>query len=183
MIEFDLKARAYCDSIGALYRRYSDDILIICPPQKAVEVETRILGFIAAEKLQLSADKTERTEFNPNSPTLVGEKCAQYLGFSYYPGGAGIRSSSLSRQWRKMRRSIRRTRRAGEEAIAAGRANKVYTKKLRRRFTPLQFRNFSSYARRSARAFGLGEKITAQVRRFERAFERELRKLEALRVD
>jgi hypothetical protein len=183
MIDFDQKALKYCRSIGALYRRYSDDILIVCPQNKAKEVEAQILTFIDCEMLELSAHKTERTNFDSDSISQIGEKCAQYLGFSYYPGGAGIRPSSLSRQWRKMRRSFRRVRRTAEEAIDSGTADKVYTKKLRRRFTPLQFRNFSSYARRSAHVFGRGEKITSQIRRFEREVERNLKELQELDAD
>ena len=64
-----------------------------------------------------------------------------------------------------------------EAEIAAGRADRVWTKKLRRRFTQLQFRNFSSYGRRSAAAFGDDEKIKNQIRRFERAVEREFDEL------
>ncbi|HYM36434.1 MAG TPA: reverse transcriptase domain-containing protein, partial [Steroidobacteraceae bacterium] len=30
MVDFDLATKGYCDSIGALYRRYSDDILVVC---------------------------------------------------------------------------------------------------------------------------------------------------------
>jgi RNA-directed DNA polymerase len=41
-------------------------------------------------------------------------------------------------------------------------------------------RNFSSYGRRSAAAFGAGEKISGQVKRFERAALRELAALKAL---
>lgn len=178
MIEFDVTAREYCEAIGALYRRYSDDILIICPLDKATEVEAKISSMIESEKLRISEQKTERSEFALGSPPTHGARCAQYLGFTYYPGGAGIRASSLSRQWRKMRRSIKRTRKVAEANIAAGKADKVYTKKLRRRFSPLQVRNFSSYARRSATAFGQGEKITKQVRRIEREFERLVREIE-----
>jgi len=182
MIEFDMNARDYCDSIGALYRRYSDDILIICPPDTAMKAKAKIEELISAEKLELSAEKTEHTLFDPGSTALHGAQCAQYLGFSYYPGGAGIRPGSLSRQWRKMRRSIRKTGKLAKVAIASGLAKKIYTKKLRRRFSPLQFRNFSSYARRSAAAFGAGEKITEQARRIERRFEREMRELEKMNV-
>lgn len=76
-----------------------------------------------------------------------------------------------------MRRNVKRTLKVAEAAIAAGSATKMFTKKLRKRFSPLNFRNFSSYARRSAIAFGPGEKITQQVRRFERAFEKELKRI------
>lgn len=175
MMDFDIDFLRYCNSINAFYRRYSDDILVVCPVEKMNEVEEEINRLIPENKLKLGADKTERTLFDPQATDLSHRRCAQYLGFSYYPGGAGLRPSSLSRQWRKMRRNIRKIDKIAQEAIASGKADKVWTKKLRRRFSALQFRNFSSYARRAAETFGPGEKISRQAKRFEQAFEKELK--------
>ncbi|MHB0704170.1 reverse transcriptase/maturase family protein [Roseomonas mucosa] len=175
MIDFDVAIRRYCDSIGAMYRRYSDDILIICKEEHAADAEISVISKIAAEKLELSGDKTEKTLFSSNEFQFN----AQYLGFSFGQDGAFIRASSLSRQWRKMRQSFRKTITIATSAIAAGNANKIYTKKLRRRFTALQFRNFSSYGRRSAKAFNKSEKIRRQIRRFEREVNA---KLEAIKL-
>ena len=49
---------------------------------------------------------------------------------------------------------------------------------LRKRFYPVGARNFSSYARRSARVFG-SKKIVRQVLRLERMIDKELRDLDA----
>ncbi|TBW32603.1 Reverse transcriptase [Siculibacillus lacustris] len=183
MIDFDLAAKAYCDGIGGLYRRYSDDILVICKDEFAAQAEATIGGLVRAEKLELSIAKTERTRFDHTAPAHLPKKAAQYLGFNFHPDGVYIRASSLSRQWRKMKRAFKRTQRVAEEAIAKGRSSKVYTKRLRRRFTPLQFRNFSSYARRSANAFGQGEKISRQLKRFERAVFEKLKLLDTVGED
>lgn len=186
MIDFDAAARSYCDGIGALYRRYSDDILVICPPAQAKAAETKIMDLIRSEKLEISPLKTERADFSGATP-VPGSKAAQYLGFTLHETGPSIRESSLARQWRKMRRAVRRTEKIARQQIAAGKAKKVYTKKLFRRFSHLKVRddeglrivrNFSSYGRRSAATFGSGEKITQQVKRFERAA---LKEIEALR--
>lgn len=177
MMEFDIAARDFCATIGALYRRYSDDILIICPPTHAADAEVFVAAKLKSERLELSAAKSERTAFDVGTPPAAWGRSAQYLGFAFYPGGAGIRPGSLSRQWRKMRRSVRRAMKAAEAAASSGKVSKVFTKRLWRRFAPLQFRNFSSYARRSAIAFGGQQKIVSQVRKFERAFEREIERL------
>ena len=86
-----------------------------------------------------------------------------------------------------MRRAVKRTKYAGMQAIAAGTAKKIYTKRLRKRFNSLfdvgnkrPIRNFLSYAKRSAAAFGPGEKISRQAHRFERKFECKIRELEKL---
>lgn len=189
MIEFDTAARAYCDKIGALYRRYSDDILVVCKPDDAAVVEAEIMSLIAGEKLEIAADKTEKTLFGGGAHVRHASKAAQYLGFTLDEGGPAIRESSLSRQWRKMRRAMKRTRKMAMIKISAGQADKAYTKKLYRRFTHLKVndgtsiravRNFSSYGRRSAAAFGPGEKITSQLKRFEKAALREIAVLKAL---
>lgn len=180
MLHFDARAQAFCDDLGAFYRRYSDDILIICAPELAVLMEDCIKAEVEALALVINDEKTERGIFNETSLDR-----AQYLGFALDQSGASIRSSSLARQWRKLRRALKRTRAIGTAAIADGSADKVYTKKLRRRFSsvaPLKdqpLRNFSSYARRSADVFR-SKRIIAQVRRLERSLEENVKELKKL---
>lgn len=187
MIDFDNAARAHCDSIGALYRRYSDDILVICDPVHAAAAEAKIMDLINAEKLDISPHKTERTEFT-GTGAATG-KAGQYLGFALHEAGPAIRASSLARQWRKMRQAMRRTSKIAKHNIASGKSAKAYTKRLYRRFTHLKVRddkglrivrNFSSYGRRSAAAFGGDEKISQQIKRFERVALREIENLKKL---
>ncbi len=174
MVDFDAALITYCTSIGAVYRRYCDDILIVCPTAEATDAEAYVKARIADEKIKLNNDKTERRLFDGSD-----ERVAQYLGFKLSGAGARLRESSLSRQWRKLRRSIRKTRQAGLAAIADGNASKIYTKSLRRRFAAIKgregrpVRNFSSYARRAADALE-SDAILRQVRRLEKAFEREM---------
>jgi len=185
MLDFDVKMKEYCDSINAMYRRYSDDILVVCSPAHATSAEAKVLSLIEAEKLEISPLKTERTEFGGHLATGAS-RAAQYLGFRLCQTGASIRESSLSRQWRKMRRTIRRTEKIARNQISAGKAHKVFTKRLIRRFQLLKvqntkgvrtIRNFSSYARHSADAFGAHEKINDQIKRFEKKALQEIRSL------
>ncbi len=189
MMEFDVAARACCYRVGALYRRYSDDILIVCKPDYTQALETEIMCLITAEKLEIAPHKTEKTRFEKGQTVPRTAKAAQYLGFTFDETGAAIRESSLARQWRKMRRAIRRAQKSAMWRATAGLSGKVHTKKLYRRFSHIKIyeegalrtlRNFSSYGRRSAEAFGTDEKITRQVRRFEQAAQREIAKLKAL---
>lgn len=193
MVDFDAEAKAYCERIGALYRRYSDDILVICEPEYAKAVMGWIVDRISQECLEIHPGKTEETLFGADSdPASQGGSAAQYLGFTLRESGATIREATLARQWRKMRRAIRREKRLALERRARGDTSPVRTKKLRRRFLPTRLphgdssreaRNFSAYVRRSAEAFK-GEsgraKIGRQVKRLERAVEKELRELKNL---
>jgi hypothetical protein len=166
MIEVDRTIASACNKVGAFYRRYSDDILIICKPEDARRLETVVFDALDNERLTINTDKIERTLFDP-----ANNQSAQYLGFSLHPTGAAIRQSSLSRQWRKLRRTAKQIEKAGTAAIATGRATKIYTRKLRKRFSALPLRNFSSYARRAADELE-SKAIRRQARRIERELER-----------
>lgn len=168
MWDLDVVMMAACAAHGAFYQRYSDDILIICPQSSEVLLTAKLVASLTALNLEIKSEKTERAVYDPNSSETF-----QYLGFNLSPDGAVIRPGSLGRQWRKARRRIRRTREIGERAIAAGKATKIFTKKLRRRLSPIGLRNFSSYARRAASALE-SQQILHQVRRLERMVEREL---------
>lgn len=124
---------------------------------------------VGSLKLTIKDEKTEKTVFDPLSPSSF-----QYLGFNISPRGAVIRPGSIGRQWRKARRSLRRTAKVGRVAIAEGRASKVYTKKLRRRFSPVGLRNFSTYARRAAKSLK-SKAIIRQVRRLERMVDEKIK--------
>ena len=158
----DVAMKTACDQLGALYQRYSDDILVICKPDDEPVLEALLKSEIGKLKLTVKDEKTEKSLFDPADPQTF-----QYLGFNVSPRGAVIRPGSLGRQWRKARRSLRRTEEAGRMAIAAGKADKVYTKKLRRRFSPVGLRNFSSYGRRAAKSLK-SKAIIRQLRRLER---------------
>jgi len=183
MMEFDAAARICCDPFNALYRRYSDDILVVCKPSDAPVIEAEIMRMIAAENLEIAPHKTEKTLFERAKGVPRATKAAQYLGFTLDENGPAIRESSLARQWRKMRRAVRRARKSAMWRVSIGLPGKVHTKRLYRRFSHVKIydgtstrtlRNFSSYGRRSAAAFGSDEKISRQVRRFERAAQHEL---------
>jgi len=80
----------------------------------------------------------------------------------------------MARQWRKAKRAIAAAKTVGEKAIAEGRADKIFTKTLRKRFAPVGARNFSKYARRAADAFG-SKKIVRQAMKLERMVDQAIR--------
>ena len=152
MIDFDLEMLAETIGRDGLYQRYSDDILIACPPAKANELESLVKDRLIANGLELQTKKTERK-------TFFGQRAIsfQYLGYQIGQGEALIRPGSLSRQWRTVRRAIAKAERAGVKAIASGKADRVFTKKLHNKFNNTLSRNFMSYANRS------GEKLASNA--------------------
>lgn len=171
MLDFDLTIATRCRERGALYRRYSDDVLLVCSAGDQVALYNAVHNSCASLELSLSAEKEEIVSFGNGHSNKF-----QYLGFNMSPDGALIRASSLSRQWRKLRKSIRRAKVVGGRAIRDGNANKIFTKKLRRKFSPVGVRNFSSYARRASDKLE-SKQMMISVRRLERAADKAIREL------
>jgi hypothetical protein len=171
MVDVDRAMASLCLHHGALYQRYSDDILVICRLHDEAMIQDALMDAIKTVKLEINSTKTERALFDAS-----GRACFQYLGFNVTEMGASIRPSSIARQYRKLKYSIKKTRLLGEQAIADGRADKIYTKRLRRRFYPVGVRNFSAYGRRAGKAFGADD-IARQIRRLERRADQAIREL------
>ena len=155
-----------------MYQRYSDDILIVCPLDRETEIVAAVEASLKRHELKLATEKTDIQVFDPTHNGTF-----QYLGFNVSLDGAVIRPSSLARQWRKARRAIRNAESVGLAAIAEGKTDRIFVSKLRRRFSPVGSRNFSSYARRADKAFG-SRKISRQVTRLERRIDAEIRALQ-----
>jgi RNA-directed DNA polymerase len=171
MMDVDRDMAALCNARRALYQRYSDDILVVCSIEDEKVIRDALLASVVGHKLEIKDEKTERAVFDAAKPAVF-----QYLGFNVTPSGATIRPSSLARQWRKLKYSVAKTRKDGAVAIAEGRSDKVFTKRLRRRFYPVGVRNFSAYARRAAKAFE-SKRIARQVARLERKADEAIRDL------
>lgn len=175
MLDVDQRMANVCGSHSALYKRYSDDILIVCKPDSEEAIVTAFYEVVYEHKLKIKdGAKKDRKVFDPAVPQEF-----QYLGFNISPSGTVIRPASLARQWRRAKRAISRAEKFGLEAIAEGRFLKIYTKRLRRRFSPVGARNFSSYARRASKVFG-DKKVVRQVLRLERMADKAIRELKAL---
>lgn len=171
MMDVDVHMSAACLARGALYQRYSDDILIVCQPRDKKRLEAELVAQVAAHKLEIKEAKTERVLFTASNP-----KAFQYLGFHVSPDGTIIRPGSLSRQWRRLKRAIRRAKHANSELALRSDPPVFFTKKLRRKFSPVGARNFSTYARKAAKEFK-SDKILKQARRLERTADQAIRDL------
>ncbi|MBN9146100.1 MULTISPECIES: reverse transcriptase domain-containing protein [unclassified Novosphingobium] len=145
LVDFDMAMKALADQHGALYQRYSDDILIVCEPEKADSLAAAVEAALKQEALDLHAEKTVRLRFTGDERDNF-----QYLGYQLGLGSALIRPGSLSRQWRSAKRAIRRSERKAERLAKSGQKDKIYTSKLRGRLTHVGLCNFLAYADRSA---------------------------------
>jgi hypothetical protein len=112
---------------GMYYRRYSDDIVIICKREQANYAEQFINRIIEESKVEISKEKTERFVFKrlykngryellPYKIEGLEEKAGipfGYLGFEFFGDKTLIKSANLSKFYRRMIRAVKtKSRRA-----------------------------------------------------------------------
>jgi RNA-directed DNA polymerase len=155
MFEFDIRMKAFCDSTGAKYMRYSDDILFITQLENIDKTLEKVTNEISTVHLMINESKTEITIFKPQeNGELVGSdrhgkpRNMQYLGFEFDGNNAFIRSSSFSKYHGRMSARIRENLKAAYGNNQIG--DVVFKKKLYNRYTQKGNRNFISYAMRAA---------------------------------
>jgi hypothetical protein len=118
LIDFDKVMSEKAQNMGGIYRRYSDDILLICRDENSAELEKLICDTISNDlKLLIQSDKTQKVVFERNTDGLNcftiqnGHKLKlplNYLGFEFDGIRVLLRQKSLSSYYRKLKRTIRR---------------------------------------------------------------------------
>lgn len=149
MLGFDEAVHAYVSNIGGSYRRYSDDIMIICAPRfqdRVIKYVRREIGKLGG-KIKLSEEKTEISIFERRRNVSSCDRPVTYLGFTFDGRRVFLRGRTLSRYYRRMSYA---TRHAASKARDGG-GTSVFKRKLYREFSHLGTDNFYSYAKRSSR--------------------------------
>ncbi len=103
---------------NVFYRRYSDDIIIICNANQVPEIENYVLNEIKNIDLTISRDKTEKTLFKVEKNKLQSFEIKdngfkknvplKYLGFEFYGYQTLLKSKNLASFYRDMKDAIRR---------------------------------------------------------------------------
>ena len=116
--------------LGAHYRRYSDDILILCKPDQMTSIDDYVNELIKQFHVKISTEKTERFLFrkmvyNKNGDKRItaikiieGDRCVidsplPYLGFEFRGYNTLLKSTNIAKYYRRVIEIIkRRSRRA-----------------------------------------------------------------------
>ena len=175
MQDFDRRMTALARDVGGEYRRYSDDILWICPAQARQEVLDQVTERLKAVGLAENSQKREESEFSWVGGALIAERPLQYLGLVYDGRRTLIRSQTLARYSRRMKRGVYCASRAADENSER---RLLYRKKLYEDYTHLGRRNFISYAQLALRTTE-DPAIRGQVRRHWRRLHAEIDRREA----
>lgn len=150
--------------MGGYYRRYSDDIVVICRPDQKEAVKRIIEKSLTESKVVVSIPKTEEFYFrqeliDTDDPTTVcyrvGDNVMKkghpltYLGFEYYGDKILIKSANVAKFYRRMVMAIKsRTKRASVAAgkIPNGSVN-LFKRRLYRLYTNINLEK--SYKKRN----------------------------------
>lgn len=121
LLEFDQNLiQEVVKRLGGLYRRYSDDIIIVIDSEHETKVEELVMSLISKYFISISKDKTEVFHFAKNERgSIVGflktkEKGfsdnypLNYLGFDFYGDRTLVAAKNLSKFYRRMKVSIKK---------------------------------------------------------------------------
>lgn len=171
MMSLDAKISDYVNSLGGFYRRYSDDILILVPLSDEKSAEKTVTQIAKGYGLNISKEKTDISRFVAQGGVQSADKPISYLGFCFDGQRTFLRSSTLSRYYRRMtyaaRGAVRGAGKLGKPATEA------FKRGIYKDFTHLGRRNFYSYSRKAHNRLP-GSIVKKQMRRH---FEILLRKL------
>ncbi|AEA44776.1 reverse transcriptase domain-containing protein [Fluviicola taffensis] len=100
------------DQKRCYYRRYSDDIIVICSPEQTELVNQVVTEEMKRQEVIISTEKTEVFRFqNTNTGISVFKKSGEewiknqplnYLGFEFYGTKTLIKSTNISKFYRRM---------------------------------------------------------------------------------
>lgn len=146
---------------GGFYRRYSDDILIICKKDQVDKIKQFVRDEILKSKVTISEEKTETYIFKVQQ---AGNKSSQiisllvlndgntiskpltYLGFEFYGNKALIKSANLSKFYRRMIYSVKRKAfLAAKLAEQTGTRPVVFRGRLKRLYSKLKLNSVTQY--------------------------------------
>ena len=100
MLKFDLEMRELEKKYGAYYRRYSDDILFICPPECSEKIKRELKSSLKSHSqntLALNDSKTTETHFfKKNGKLSYKGDLFSYLGFSFTGTKVFFRDKTIS---------------------------------------------------------------------------------------
>src|SRR5690606_24484866 len=120
LLYFDTLINKYISEKGGIYRRYSDDMVVVCRINYKDELTQLVYQEIKNYKLEIQESKTQIFHFKRKDQKLI---CGQefegsinwnknfiYLGFEFDGNNVLLKSASLSGYYRKMKRSVRRAK-------------------------------------------------------------------------
>lgn len=120
LLEFDKIINNEILKIGGIYKRYSDDMIVIIDEEYRDSIIELFNKNIALLDLEIQPSKTQIfhfknfdgkygcREYNPKTATFNANNKFEYLGFSFDGESVSLKCSGISKFYRKMKRVINR---------------------------------------------------------------------------
>lgn len=143
LLDFDIKINNLIKNDG-IYRRYSDDMIIVCPLDSKEIIINEIYKSIKDFKLEIQKSKTQIFHFKREDGNLI---CGQefnssvnwnknllYLGFEFDGKSVLLKSASLSGYYRKVNRYINRAKNYSKKKNNKNRGE-IFRRRIYKKFT------------------------------------------------
>lgn len=159
LLEFDEIIYKKVKSIGGIYRRYSDDMIIVCKSEYGDEMISLMKKEIISEKnkLELQENKTQLLNFKKEEgrfycyqkceEKLMVNKNFEYLGFEFDGKFTLLKSSSLSSFYRKMKRALKKAHFYARYTKSKKSNGEIFKSRLYKRFSYLGSKRRQKYVR------------------------------------
>ncbi|MCW8417623.1 reverse transcriptase/maturase family protein [Fluoribacter dumoffii] len=148
MLGFDQKINELIKQVNGTYYRYCDDMLFIVPEGDIEAFHKEVSTELLKLKLEISENKTQICKFN-NGMTMTP---LQYLGFLFDGKKIILRSKSISKYLKKMKKSVKLANSTRKKYNNKnGTSQKIYRRKIYIRYSHKGRRNFIQYGHRAAK--------------------------------
>lgn len=119
MSDFDVAVKNYISKINGIYRRYSDDIIVVCPKNELENCREFIMNEIRSVNLEIERQKTNSFIFKKNNDNIECvfikndgseslTKKLVYLGFSFDGNNILLKDACVGKFYNKMHRWVKR---------------------------------------------------------------------------
>lgn len=153
MLPLDKTMVQHVSDVGGMYRRYSDDIIVIVPETGFQSTLTLLQGAVDERQLRLNGDKTEKRKFSSESGRLTAldwtknvRSDLQYLGLEFDGENVRLRHAGIAKTQRRAAQTVRRSVRWARRHKRPVPKNMLLTK-----FTRRGKDNYLAYADRAAK--------------------------------
>ncbi len=146
LLDFDKSINDFISNHNGIYRRYSDDMVVVCAKDMKDEIIDLFQKQIKDYKLEIQQEKTQVFHFKkgkeyhtcynetPNG-TLLQTKRFEYLGFEFDGEFTYLKSSSLAGYYRKMKKGLRRGYYFARYTKDKSSKNELFVRRLYKRYS------------------------------------------------
>ena len=168
MIDFDKNMTDYVDRIGGIYRRYSDDLICVVPPENEAELLSILETNIQDARVKISEKKTKFFHVKQGIPfrdtksesgSTETRTSIEYLGLSFDGISIKLKPGTLNKYYNKLNRRLHLMKQKSvdfgkvigrkkvyKKLSHLGEANRRHQQMIRGTESPLRERNFFTYA-------------------------------------